>query len=52
VNNSNQGEMKFSTEKKRTLCIYTEADYGTEKVTTLCINCVRHIVDLNYNVSV
>ncbi|XP_021922666.1 uncharacterized protein LOC110831222 isoform X2 [Zootermopsis nevadensis] len=24
--------MKFSTEKKTTLCIYTEADYGTEKM--------------------
>lgn len=24
--------MKFSTEKKSTLCIYTEVDYGTEKV--------------------
>jgi len=26
--------MKFSTEKKATLSIYTEVDYGTEKVTT------------------
>lgn len=32
--NVSKGEMKFSTEKKTTLCIYTEADYGTEKVTT------------------
>jgi hypothetical protein len=24
--------MKFQTEKKSTLCIYTEVDYGTEKV--------------------
>jgi hypothetical protein len=32
--NTTRDEMKFTTEKK-TLCIYTEADYGTEKV-TLC----------------
>jgi hypothetical protein len=52
VSNSKQGEMKFSTEKKSTLCIYTEADYSKEKVTALLSNYVYHNAGLSYNASV
>jgi len=41
--------MKFQTEKRSSLCIYTEVDYGTEKVKPRVFIIWDHYVSHNYN---
>jgi len=44
--------MKFQTEKKSTLCIYTEVEYGTEKVEPHVFIIWDHYVSQSYNTEI
>ena len=44
--------MKFQTEKKSTLCIYTEVDYVTEKVKRHVFIIWGHYVRHSYNTEI